>query len=82
MDSRYQTLKHTDVLSERFGLGQAFGGIILLTIATNLPEITITVSTSLSQNLGVATGNILGGSPSRPSYWWFSTCSGYEEGSR
>ena len=51
----------TDVLSARLGLGEALGGLIILTIATNLPEIAITASASLSQNLGVATGNILGG---------------------
>ena len=51
----------TDVLSERFGLGEALGGLILLAIATNLPEIAITSSAALRQNLGIATGNILGG---------------------
>lgn len=51
----------TDVLSRRLGLGEALGGIILLAIATNLPEIAITVSAALSHNIGIATGNILGG---------------------
>jgi cation:H+ antiporter len=51
----------TDVLSTRLGLGQALGGIILLALATNLPEIAITASAALAHNLGIAIGNILGG---------------------
>lgn len=51
----------TDVLAQRFGLGQALGGVILLAIATNLPEIAITASAAASDNIGVAVGNILGG---------------------
>ncbi|AFM19941.1 Ca2+/Na+ antiporter [Mycolicibacterium chubuense NBB4] len=51
----------TDVLSTRMHLGSALGGLILLAIATNLPEIAIVASASLSGNLGVAVGNILGG---------------------
>jgi cation:H+ antiporter len=50
-----------DVLSQRLGFGEAFGGLILLAFVTNLPEIAIVVSASLSDNLGIAIGNILGG---------------------
>lgn len=51
----------TDVLSSRLGLGEALGGLILLAIATNLPEIAITATAALQHNLDIATGNILGG---------------------
>ncbi len=44
----------TDVLSKRLHLGSALGGLILLAIATNLPEIAITASAAISGNLGIA----------------------------
>lgn len=51
----------TDVLKTRLGLGSAFGGLILLAIATNLPEIAIVAAAAVSGSIGVAVGNILGG---------------------
>ncbi|HUU61411.1 MAG TPA: sodium:calcium antiporter [Acidimicrobiia bacterium] len=51
----------TDILETRLGLGEAFGGVILLAIATNLPEIAIVATASLAGDLGIAVGNILGG---------------------
>jgi cation:H+ antiporter len=56
-----QLSDHTDVLSERLHLGSALGGTILLAVATNLPEVAITLSAALSHQLDVAVGNILGG---------------------
>jgi len=51
----------TDALDTRFGLGEALGGSIFLAIATNLPEIAITVAASLAAQFDLAIGNILGG---------------------
>lgn len=51
----------TDILSYRLGIGEALAGVLLLAIVTNLPEIAITITAALSHNLGLATGNILGG---------------------
>ena len=56
-----QLANQTDVLSVRLHLGSALGGLILLAIATNLPEMAIVVSAAISGNIGVAVGNILGG---------------------
>ncbi|MCY1141616.1 sodium:calcium antiporter [Actinoplanes sp. Pm04-4] len=56
-----QLSNQTDVLSVRLHLGSALGGLILLAIATNLPEMAIVASAAISGNVGVAVGNILGG---------------------
>jgi cation:H+ antiporter len=56
-----QLSNSTDALDFRLGFGEALGGVVLLAVATNLPEIAITSSAALSHNLGIAIGNILGG---------------------
>jgi len=50
-----------DIIDARFGLSQAFGGLIFLSITTNLPEIAIVITAALAHNMGIAIGNILGG---------------------
>lgn len=56
-----QLSNQTDVLSTRLHLGSALGGLILLAVATNLPETAIVVSAAAAHNVGVAVGNVLGG---------------------
>ncbi|MEC3980092.1 sodium:calcium antiporter [Amycolatopsis sp. H20-H5] len=51
----------TDVLAERLHLGSALGGLLMLAVATNLPEIAITASAAMAGQLDVAVGTILGG---------------------
>ena len=53
--------KATDVLDDRFGLGAAVGGMLLLGLAGSLPELAITASAALSGHLSLAVGNLLGG---------------------
>jgi cation:H+ antiporter len=51
----------TDALDLRLGLGSALGGLILLSFATDLPELVITITAAASGHVGLAVGNLVGG---------------------
>lgn len=51
----------TDALDRRFGWGDALGGLVLLALVTDLPDLAIVVSASLGGNADLATGTLLGG---------------------
>jgi cation:H+ antiporter len=51
----------TDALDTRLGIGTALGGLVLLSIATDLPELAITVTAAARNNLSLAVGNLVGG---------------------
>ena len=51
----------TDQVDSRFNLVEALGGLILLGVAGTLPELAITASAAINGDLGLATGNLLGG---------------------
>ncbi|MCM8600278.1 MAG: sodium:calcium antiporter [Candidatus Accumulibacter sp.] len=53
--------KVTDVLDDRFGLGETIGGMILLSVTGGLPELAITISAASSGHLDIAAGNLIGG---------------------
>lgn len=60
----YFCIRLSDVveyINAEFGLGSAFGGTLILSIVTNLPEIAIAVSGSLQGDYDIVTGNLLGG---------------------
>jgi cation:H+ antiporter len=53
--------KATDILDARLNLGEALGGVVLLAIAGSLPELAITISAAAAGDLGLASGNLIGG---------------------
>ena len=52
---------HADIIAERSGLGEAFVGLVLLAVATSLPEIGRTVSASAIGNAPLAVNSLFGG---------------------
>lgn len=50
-----------DFIDTQFNLGSAFGGTLILAIVTNLPEIAIIINGAIKNDIGLASGNILGG---------------------
>jgi cation:H+ antiporter len=55
----------TDALDAHFGLGSALGGLIILSIATNLPETVISVTAALGGSSTSLSGTCSAGSRSR-----------------
>lgn len=52
---------YADAISERTKLSKAFLGLILLGVATSLPEIATTITAALLDNVPLLAGNLLGG---------------------
>ncbi|MBW3625544.1 MAG: hypothetical protein KY468_19275 [Armatimonadetes bacterium] len=61
--------RDTDQISARTGMGQAFGGMILLAGATSLLELATTVTSGLTGNVSLAVHNLLGGTSCRRPSW-------------
>jgi cation:H+ antiporter len=53
--------RSTDALDFRWKLGDALGGMILLSVSGSLPEVAITISAAAQHNLPLAAGNLIGG---------------------
>jgi cation:H+ antiporter len=52
---------HADAISERTQVSKAFLGLVLLGVATSLPEIVTTITASLLDNASLVAGNLFGG---------------------
>jgi cation:H+ antiporter len=53
--------KAIDAITTHYNLGEAFGGMVFLSIVTNLPEIAITAVAAYHREYTIAISNILGG---------------------
>jgi cation:H+ antiporter len=56
-----QLSTQTEILSERWHLGEALAGLLLLAVVEDLPEVVIVINGALSNHLGLISGNLLGG---------------------
>jgi cation:H+ antiporter len=53
--------KAIDAITTHYNLGEAFGGMVFLSIVTNLPEIAITAVAAYHRDYDIAISNLLGG---------------------
>jgi cation:H+ antiporter len=53
--------KAIDAITSHYNLGEAFGGMVFLSIVTNLPEIGITAVAAYHREYDIAISNLLGG---------------------
>ena len=51
----------TDAIDAKYKLGSAFGGLLILGIATSLPEIAVVVSAAIAHHYDIIIGTLLGG---------------------
>lgn len=51
----------TDSLFSRLDIDDAFGGLVVIAVLANLPDLAIVTTAALSGDLGIASGNLLGG---------------------
>jgi cation:H+ antiporter len=51
----------TDAIDTKYRLGDAFGGLLILGIATSLPEIAVSVSAALQHHYDIIIGTLVGG---------------------
>jgi cation:H+ antiporter len=51
----------TDAIDSKYKLGSAFGGLLILGIATSLPEIAIVVAAAIQHHYGMIIGTLIGG---------------------
>lgn len=51
----------TDAIDNKYKLGSAFGGLLILGIVTSLPEIAVVITAALQKHYGIIIGTLLGG---------------------